>query len=159
LIIIQDTREKIPWNFISYNKCKGQIIHSLSEGDYTLEAYPKLICIERKKSVVELAMNLGKKYKQFRAELNRLQTYRFRYVICEFPEQQLLIYPTGCKLPKKILNKLRMSGKFLHKRVTELTDEYSIEFIFCQNRFEAKDKAMELFLAAKEIYDRENPTR
>ena len=156
MIILQDTREKIPWNFISYNKCKGQIIRGLSEGDYTIENYLHLICIERKRSVLELANNLGRKYSQFKNELSKLQQYRFRYVICEFPEQELLIYPTGCKLPTRLLNKIRMGGKFLHKRVNELIDTYEIPFIFCENRFEAKDKAMELMLAAKEIHEREN---
>ena len=155
MIIIQDTREKIPWNFIAYDNCKGQIIRGLSAGDYTLDGYPDLVCIERKKSVNEIASNLGTKYTQFQNEMERLQVYRFRYVICEFTEEQLLIYPKNSGLPKRLQKKLRMSGKFLYHRINELIDRFNIEFIFCENRFEAEDKALELLQRAKDIYDEE----
>jgi hypothetical protein len=51
----------------------------LPEGDYTLADYPFLVAVERKRSVNEIATNLGKKYHQFTAELERLKQYRFRY--------------------------------------------------------------------------------
>jgi len=155
MIILQDTREKIPWNFISYDICLEQRLCVLSEGDYTLHDYPNLVCIERKRLVTEIAINLGKKYKQFIDEMKRLQKYRFRYVICEFPEQELIIYPTNCKLPKRILSRIRMTGKFLHKRISEIIDKYQIEFIFCEHKYEAQDKAIELLIQAKNIYDQE----
>lgn len=156
MIIVQDSREKTPWNFISYNWCKGQVIEKMSAGDYSLSGYKDLVCIERKRTVNELANNLGKKYEQFKSEMEKIIQYRFRYVVCEFTEQQLLIYPKGSNLPKNILSRLKISGKFLHKRVNEIQDNYGVEFIFCADRHEAKDKAMELLFEAKSIYDNEN---
>lgn len=156
MIILQDTREKQPWSFVSYDNCTAQKTQHLDEGDYTIEEIPLLISIERKKSVTELANNLGRKYSQFQNEMDRLQKYRFRYVLCEFTQEQMLIYPTGSKLPKRLFRKIRMSGKFLQHRVNELIDKYGIEFIFCENRFEAQEKAMQLLLKAKEIYEEEN---
>jgi hypothetical protein len=155
MIIIQDTREKLPWSFISFDQCVGQIIKSLNAGDYTLDKYDKLICIERKRTVNELATNLSKKYSQFKNEMCELTKYRFKYVICEFSEQLMLIYPKGSKLPKQIQNKIRICGKFLHKRVNEIIDEFGVEFIFCKDRYEAQSKAMELLTRAKNVYDEE----
>jgi hypothetical protein len=48
-----------------------------------------------------------------------------------------------------------MSGKFLHHRIKELIDEYQIEFIFCEDKIEAKHITIELFLKAKKVYDDE----
>ena len=155
MIILQDTREKQPWSFTSYEQCAAQKVFHLSEGDYTLEEYPFLISIERKKSVTELANNLGRKYQQFRAEMEKLQQYRFRYVLCEFSQEEMLIYPTGAKLPRRLLRKIKMSGKFLQHRVNELIDQYGIDFVFCGDRFSAQEKAVELLLSAKKIYDEE----
>lgn len=155
MIILQDTREKQPWNFTSYEQCAAQKITYLSEGDYTLDGYPFLINIERKKNVTELANNLGRKYKQFCAELEKLQQYKFRYILCEFSKEEMLIYPTGAKLPKWLYRKIRMSGKFLQHRVNELIEKYNIEFIFCGDRFSAQKKAIELLSMAKEEYDKE----
>ena len=159
LVIIQDTREQQPWKFISDNRCIAQLVSCLSEGDYTLADYPNLICIERKKSPSEIANNLGTNYTRFRNELERLRKYRFRYVVCEFTEEQLLIYPKGSKLPKWVIKRIKMSGKFLHHRIQELIDEYQIEFIFCEDKIEAKHAAIEFFLRAKNIYDREKANR
>jgi len=156
MIIVQDSREKTPWNFVSSTYCKGQVIQTLPEGDYTIDGYSNLICIERKKTVNELATNLSKKYPQFKNEMERLTKYRFRYVICEFSEQKLIIYPKGSGLPKSILKRIRIGGKFLHKRVMEIQDEYGIEFCFCEDKYEAIETAMKLLLKAQSIYDEEN---
>jgi hypothetical protein len=153
--ILQDTREQQPWHFLCDKRCAAQRIQCLPEGDYTIEGYTDLICIERKKSVSEIANNLGKNYTRFRNELERLRKYRFRYVVCEFTQEQLLIYPKGSKLPKWVIRRIKMGGKFLHHRIQELAEEYQIEFFFCEDRFEARAKAMELFLWAKKVCDGE----
>ncbi len=156
MIILQDTKEKTPWSFKSYDQCEAQKLIHLEEGDYTLEEYPLLIALERKKSVAELATNLGMKYIQFKNEMERLRQYRFRYVICEFSEIEVLNYPHASKLPAAVKAKLRMSGKFLMHRISELIDTYGIEFVYCNNRYGATKKAMELLLNAECIYQKEH---
>jgi translation initiation factor 2 beta subunit (eIF-2beta)/eIF-5 len=151
MIILQDTREQTPWLFESYAQKEA----TLAEGDYAIEGYHNLICIERKRTVVEIAGNLGKNYQRFLNEMNRMQKYRFRYVVCEFTEEMVLIYPKGTNLSKRIVSKIRMSGKFLMKRINEIIEQYGVEFVFCDNRYEAKNKAVELLLKAKSIYDNE----
>ena len=148
MIIIQDTREQQPWNFNSYNECSAQICDTLKTGDYAIQKYPSLIILERKKSVGELANNLGKHYDRFVRELERMQEYTHRYVICEFSYEKLLMFPKGTNLPRRVRSKIRMSGKFLAKRVNELMTCYETEFIFCKDKFEAQDKAMELLIDA-----------
>lgn len=155
MIIIQDTREKEPWNFIHYDTCKGQEIKKLDCGDYTLHDIPDLIIIERKKSTSEITINLGIKYKQFVSEFEKMQRYRFRYVICEFTMEELLKFPLGSGIPKSKWKSLKMTGRFLMHRVNELSDDYGVEFIFCGNREAAREKTMELLLEAKDIYEEE----
>ena len=157
MIILQDSREKMPWSFISYENCVAQKVCGLTEGDYTLSDYPDLIAIERKRSVNELANNLGKRYSSFKKEMDKMRKYRFRYIICEFLQAQVAIYPTG--LPLYIKRKIKIGGKFLLKRIEELIDTYEVEFIYCASRYVAQDKTMELFIQAKNIYEQEKASR
>ena len=155
MIILQDTKEKLPWSFARYEQCDEQKPTHLTEGDYTIEEYPYLIAIERKKSVSEIATNLGLKYVQFKNEMEKLKEYRYRYVVCEFSESEVVNYPHSSKLPRAVKAKLRMSGKFLMKRIQDLHICYEIPFIYCGNREMAQRKAMELLLDAEATYQRE----
>lgn len=128
LVIIQDTREKHPWNF-SYS-CE---IGTLETGDYTIKGLERLVRIERKASIEEIANNLGKEFDRFEREMTRMLEYKYRYVVCEFPISDIINYPNSCKL-KMVRDKAYMSGKFLLKRVNELQINYGINFIFCDNK-------------------------
>lgn len=156
--ILQDTKEKLPWSLARYDQCAEQKPTHLTEGDYTIEEYPYLIAIERKRSVSEIANNLGLKWTQFKNEMEKLKQYRFRYVVCEFSESEVINYPHSAKLPRAVKKKIRMSGKFLLKRISELEETYGIKFIYCGNRDTAQKKAMELFADAEAIYQREQIT-
>lgn len=153
--ILQDTKEKLPWSLARYEQCAEQKPTHLIEGDYTIEEYPFLISIERKRSVSEIANNLGLKYTQFKNEMERLQKYRFRYVVCEFSESEVINYPHSARLPRAVKKKIKMSGKFLLKRIHNLEEEYGVKFIYCGNRDTAQRKAMELFLDAEATYQKE----
>ena len=155
MIILQDTREKEPWKFTSYQQCTGQIEYKLDAGDYALDQDEFLITIERKKSVAEISGNLGMRYDRFMKEMVRMQQYRFRYVICEFSYESLLMFPKNSKIPYKMRRKVRMNGKFLAKRIDDVNEEFGVEFIFCNNREEARDKAIELLTEADRIYNDE----
>jgi hypothetical protein len=155
MIILQDTKEKLPWNLTAYGQCDEQREAHLLEGDYTLADYPLLIAIERKRNTSEIAMNLGRKFKQFQAEMDRLQQYRFRYVLCEFFEPEVANYPHSSKLPQAVKAQVRVNGKFLLSRISYLQDTYGIEFIYCGNRKAAMTKAMELLINAENIVRKE----
>ena len=52
MIIIQDTREQSPFDFSFYD-CDVSIA-TLKTGDYTIEGYEEIVCIERKKSASKI---------------------------------------------------------------------------------------------------------
>jgi hypothetical protein len=156
MIILQDSREQEPWIFLNYDGCRGQKTVKLDAGDYGVQEVPKLISIERKKTTGEIAINLGSKYSRFVKEMERLQQYRFRYVLCEFSLERLLKFPNESGIPKYRWSRLRITGRYLVSKINQLSETYSVEFIFCENREEARNKAMELLLAAKSVYDREH---
>lgn len=156
MIILQDTREKEPWDFSEFDFCEAQNIKRLTAGDYEIKGKIKFLTIERKKSVSEIAGNLGIHYDRFLKEMYRMTFYRFRYIICEFSYDKLLMFPKGAYIPKYLRGKIRMNGKFLAKRINEIIDEYGVEFIFCSDRQEAKQKAAEIILEKNELYEQEN---
>ena len=63
--VIKDTREQDGWFFSPYDKCDGMEVGTLHTGDYTLKGFEDIVCVERKASVTEIAMNLGRKKKAF----------------------------------------------------------------------------------------------
>ncbi len=59
MIIIQDSREKKPWNFRGFTECEGQMVRVIDAGDYVIRGREMLITIDRKRNPSELATNLG----------------------------------------------------------------------------------------------------
>lgn len=156
--IIQDTREKEPWMLTSFADVATQTVETIDAGDYVILGRETLITIDRKKSPTELANNLGIHKDRFDRELGRMQQYTFRYIICEFPYEKLLMFPKGCGLPLRVQRKIRAKGKYLARRVKFLSEKYKVEFIFCTSREEAQEKAMELFREALESDDQRHTT-
>ena len=112
-VVIQDTREKNGWNFDIYDSCVGTLSKGLKTGDYTIEGREDFLIIERKATTAELALNLGKKRVQFEAELERMMSFQYPYIVCEFSESRLMQFPRGSSIPKRRWRYLRMNGKFL----------------------------------------------
>ena len=77
--VIKDTREKDGWTFTEYDKCEGMDMDALHTGDYTLKGFEDVVCIERKASVSEIAMNLGRKKSAFLREMDRMKDYEFSF--------------------------------------------------------------------------------
>lgn len=91
--VIKDTREQDGWFFSPYDRCTGMEVATMKTGDYTIKGYEDLVCIERKGSVTEIATNLGKKKKAFRAEMERMKDFDFRFILLEFSASDVLDYP------------------------------------------------------------------
>ncbi len=81
--VIKDTREQDGWFFSPYDKCEGMEVETLHTGDYTLKGFDDIVCVERKASVSEIAMNLGRKKKPFQNEMERMKDFQFSFLICE----------------------------------------------------------------------------
>lgn len=145
MIILQDTREKDPWTFSFYPEVQECKVQHLKTGDYSLWGYDSIISIERKKSSGEIALNLGQKWKAFSNELTRMEDFSFKYIICEFPETDLDIFPENSGIPKNQWSKLRMSSSFLKNRLYDAVSRSNIELIFCSGKVEAEDRAFNIF--------------
>ncbi len=134
MLIYRDSREKFGWDFSFYGF--KQETKALKTGDYTCLELPDLV-IERKASSGELAINLGKKWKQFHAELERMSHYKWPYIICEFSFDNLTTFPVNSGIPEKHWKYLRMSPNFLKKRLYESCDKYGIQLLFFNSSQEA----------------------
>lgn len=145
MIIIQDNREKLPWDFSNFDECEGQVVEYLPTGDYTIYGYETKIIVDRKRNTAEISMNLGTKYKQFCAECERMGKFEQRYIVCEFTLENILEFPKNSGIPERNQKYLKMSGNFILKRIDELERKYNVKFIFCKDRNEAEEKAIELF--------------
>lgn len=144
MIIIQDTREKTPWDFTFYENCTEQIVGTVKTGDYTIQGFEDKICIERKRNTSELAINLGKKSKPFYKELERMKSFRYRYIICEFPFHIIGDFPKNSGMPRNKYKFVKMNPNFIKSQINAITDKYEIEFIFCNTDFDAQEKAIEI---------------
>ena len=148
MVIIQDTREKEPFNFVFYGYETS--VATLKTGDYTIEGYVDVLSIERKKSPSELASNLGKYRERFENELERMVAFKYKYIVCEFNEDQLRGFPHNAKIPKRIKKYIRMNGKYMRKKLHEYEETYGVEVIFCNGREDAQERVMQIFLEVVE---------
>lgn len=128
--IIRDSREKKGYWVFGGKRCKTK---ALKTGDYTIEGYEDVLCIERKKTVMEIAGNFTHKSGAFWREIERMEEYKHAYLILEFTEEELLGYPFKSKLPKYLKAKIRIRGGYLAARI-EMIEEKGIKVIFAGNR-------------------------
>jgi hypothetical protein len=138
MIILQDTSEQKPWDFSFYGYESKK--YNLDTGDYTTEELKDIYRVERKASTGELAINIGSKGRQFYAEMERMLDYKHRYIICEFPFQDLLTFPLNSGIPKSKIPHLKISKNFLISSLERIENKYNIEIIYAINRDAARDK-------------------
>jgi len=129
--IIIDSREKTPWNFGDYPTVPG----SLSTGDYSLEKFEDLICVERK-SLVDIVGCIGKGRDRFKRELLRMRSFKCKAVIIEATLKQIHAGNwRGLVKPAHVLGS-----------IASWRSKYSIEFIYAGNREQAADECKRLML-------------
>ena len=146
--IIQDTREQEPWDFSFYGV--DTIVRKLDTGDYSVEGLEDILCIERKKSTGEIAINLGSKNATFIKELERMRSFKAKYLIFEFSIQTLLSFPALSGIPKSGLSKIRMNAGYIVKLLQKYEEEYNIEIIYCNSKEQANEVAYDIM---KENYE------
>lgn len=143
--IIIDTREQHPWSFPYHAKAH----HKLDTGDYSIEGMQNILCIERKNGIAELANNMTEK--RFKDVINRMSKYKHAYILIECNYDQMMNYPIGSDVPKKLWNKIKISPAFIMKFITELSVNYNINVIFCGNASWAEKTALSIM---KRVYDK-----
>lgn len=137
-VIIVDTREQKPWLFEHQAKAN----HKLDTGDYSIEGYENLLSIERKRNVAEVANNITEK--RFKDVIDRLSKIKHSYILLEFDLEDIMKYPVGSDIPKRLWNKIRISPSFIIKNLIDLQVDYNIKVIFCGNSENAEKIALSL---------------
>lgn len=148
---------------------------TMHTGDYTLKGYEDIVCIERKASVSEIAINLGKKKSTFYNEMERMKDFHFRYMLLEFSASDVVDYPQNLlseqdkinyerykrgeiKKPVgkrfDIVNQTRISGKYLIKALMEISIKYEIQILFCDNKPNAFLVCNSIFKRLNELFDK-----
>lgn len=149
-IAIQDSREQQPFEFTS-SKISNVIVKKLDTGDYSVEGLEDILCIERKLNVGEFYTNITQK--RFWAEMERMKAYKYRFLIFEFSVSDIEMFPYGAGLPKRVMDKLKISSAYLMKCVARIQVEYEIDVVFGGNR----DNSIYLVTnIMKEVYERRN---
>ena len=147
--VLRDTSEKEGrgWWFEPTEACAGTVERNLYTADYSIEGYydNKLFVVERKGSVAEFVANISQKEKwhDFKDELQRLEEFRFPYVICEFPFSLLETYPVGSNIPKRLWPIIRVKPDFIVRRFLEIQMKFKTRFLFADGGGERV--AMSLF--------------
>ena len=147
LKIIVDTREQQPWSF-DFNEIA---VAKLDTGDYSVAGLEEVLCIERKKSVSEIANNIvEKRYKDW---TKRMSKYKYKFLMLEFDLDDVYRYPRIPDVPKKLWEKIKVSPKFIIKCLIELQVYYNIQVVFCGDHENAERLALSIM---KKVYKNEN---
>lgn len=144
--IIVDTREQHPWSFDHMEKS----ISKLDTGDYSLKGLEHLFCIERKGSVSEFANNITEK--RFKDVIDRMTKIPHSFLLCEFDLEDVLIYPVGSNVPKRMWDKLKISPKFILKHLIELQILNNLKVVFCGDASNAEKMALSIMRKIYEYY-------
>lgn len=149
--VIRDTREQEnqgwSWNVSQY--CAGTVDDKLDTGDYTLKGYEKMLTIERKGSVSEWAKNINES--RVERELERMKDIPYSFVLLEFTMKDIINYPIGSDIPKRLWPKLRFKGPYMLKRTVEFMIRYNTKIIFCGGS--GKEVASSIFKRTIEIIE------
>lgn len=157
----RDTSEKLGWQFDESDACAGTVDKNLYTADYSIDGFydDKTFVIERKGSVGELAACVTQKerWDDFRQELERLEEFKFPFVVCEFPLSLLRTYPRGSGIPPKVWPSVRVGPRFLLKRLEEIWLRYKTKFLFADAPGLGKEIASGLFKRVVE-HDQAGPS-
>lgn len=142
--VIIDTREQQPWEF---ERC-ATASRKLDTGDYSVEGLEDILCIERKKSVSEIANNVTEK--RFKDVIDRMTKYQHAFLILEFDLEDIYRYPIGSNVPKHMWDKIKISPGFIIKNLLELQILHNIKVLFCGDPSNATKMALALM---KKVYE------
>jgi ERCC4-type nuclease len=136
--IIIDSREQQPWEFAHQTTA----VQKLDTGDYSIEGLEDILCIERKKSVSEIANNITEK--RFKDVIDRMSKYKYPYMLLEFDLDSILTYPVGSEIPRRMWNKIKISPNFIIKNLLEFQLLHNISIMFCGSASNAERMSLSL---------------
>lgn len=141
-LVIRDSREKENhgWTFKEDDDCAGTIIQSIPTGDYTLKNWETDFVIERKKNTAELCQNIYEK--RFERELERLDSFKYPFIICEFSFDDVVAFPINSGLPKSLYHKVKMSADFMQSALAKWQIQHKVKIIFAGNNGDVAAKKL-----------------
>jgi len=150
--VIKDTREQTGYHFSKFNLCDGMVERKLDTGDYSIEGLEDKVCVERKSSVAELAINLGQKKHAFLAEIERMKSFEHKYIVLEFSMGELAKFPEGSDIPEKAKGKVKITGKYMLRCLMEFEIFDDVNIIFAGDKNNAYMFISSLFKRMNEKY-------
>lgn len=145
--VLRDTREQKGWHFNKSKFCEGTETTTLKTGDYTLRGLEDIFVIERKGCVAEFWGNIWDD--RWERELERLEEFKFPFVILEFPLSQIISFPYGSTIPRSKWGKFKNKGPVFLKKFLEFQMKYKTKFILAGNK--GQETALSLFKRAFEF--------
>jgi hypothetical protein len=141
--VLRDTREKDKqgWIWEPSKLCNGTVAQGLSTGDYTIEGFENIFVIERKGSISEWAGNVVQA--RFTKELERLSALPYAWILLEFNMSDVIKYPAGSGIPKSMWRRLKFTGPFILKKMTEMVIKYKVPIWLCGDQ--GKEVASNIF--------------
>lgn len=143
--IIIDSREQQPWEFPHHITA----VQKLDTGDYSIQGLENLLCIERKKSVSEIANNITEK--RFKDVIERMAQYKYSFLLLEFNLDEVLRYPIGSTVPRRMWNKIKVSPNFILKNLMEFQLLHNIKVLFCGGASNAERISLSIMNRVHEI--------
>lgn len=144
--VVIDTREQTPWEFSHHTVANKK----LDTGDYSMEGYENILCIERKNGVAELAGNISEK--RFQDVINRMTNYKHSYILVEGDYKELMNYPIGSDVPMRLWKKIKITPQYILKFISELQIYYNIHVVFCGNADWAQKTALSIMKRVHQKY-------
>ena len=146
--LIIDTREQTPYIF------KKSVSEKLDYGDYALVSDDKkMLSIFERKNPSDLFQSLTKEHKRFIKEIERakLNDVPFKVIIeCSYSDVYYKRFPGAYNI--------RYAGWMLCKILHMVMLKYDVDFVFCQNRTEARMFIKNSFDAAERFDNQKNGT-
>jgi ERCC4-type nuclease len=149
--VIVDTREQTPWTFASSTVIDNIVHRKLDTGDYSVVGFEDVLCIERKKSVAEIATNITED--RFKRAMERMAQFKYKFLLLEFSYYQIDQYPEGSNIPKWKQSKTVVTGAFIMRRLVEIQVQHDIHVIACGNAQYAEYMAEKIM---KRVYESRN---
>jgi|TARA_Y100001937_G_scaffold103417_1_gene142585 ERCC4-type nuclease len=150
--VVRDTREQQGYFFKKFNTCQGTVQRKLDTGDYSILGMEDKVCIERKASVSEIALNLGKGKYAFYNEVERMRDYEHKFIVCEFSMEDVMRFPEGAKIPKELKGKVKITGKYILRCLMEFAVFNDVHVVFAGSERGAFDLISSLLKRINEKY-------
>jgi len=131
--VLRDTAEHEGhgWNFAPSQVCSGTVERNLFTGDYSLDGLEqeKIFVVERKGSLSEFYGNLTNDWTRFNDELQRLDEFKFPYLVLEFLPGDITWFPRGSGIPRGVI---RMSNPpdFIIRKLWEIELKHKTRVMF-----------------------------